>query len=159
MSAPDEVALWVGKFVMYFGYLEFQLWLWYNEIFDDQEKAVKFVDKMLVGKAGSVKGSLEKLSLSKPDRMTLLGFLDDVIALAASRNLVCHNPYFTVGGREHEGKDGAIFGVRKATINLSSPIPEARLPDIRRFADDAARLCRESHKMFQILQAALLPKK
>jgi hypothetical protein len=159
MSAPDEVALWVGRFVMYFGYLEFELWLWYNEIFDDQEKAVKFVEKILTGKAGSIKGSLEKLPLSKPDRVSLLAFIDQVIALAASRNLVCHNPYISPGGREGEVVDGAIFGIRSATINPSNPIQEAKLADIRRFADDASQLCRESHKLFQILQAALPPKK
>ena len=154
-SVPDDVALWVGRFVMYFGYLEFQLWFWYYEIFDDQEKAVKFVDKMLAGKIGATKGAIEGLKMSKEDRKRLLAFLDEVISLAKSRNLVCHNPYFTIEGREGEGKEGAIFGVRQSTINLSTPVAYAQLAEIRGFANDAARLCGESHQLFPLIHAAL----
>jgi len=34
---PDNMAKAVGDFVMRFAFLEFQLWLWHNEMFDGVE--------------------------------------------------------------------------------------------------------------------------
>ena len=158
-DVPDELALWVGRFVMYFSYLEFNLWLWYNEIYDDEEKAKVFVDKMISGKAGATKGGLEKLNMKSSDRKILLEFIDRVLTLAISRNLVCHNPYLTLGGRKGERDRGTIFGVRGLTRDINAPIAKAKIADIRRFAEQAFALCGECHRLFPILQSGLPPKK
>jgi hypothetical protein len=142
---------------MYFGYLEFQLLVWFNEIWDDEGQARKFIEKMLDGRIGSTKGALEKLNLSKADRKTLLSFLERIQLLAHDRNLVCHNPYMTIAGGEC--KKGAIFGIRSATHELGSNVRKANLADIQRFESDAARLCVECHQLFPVLQSGLPPRK
>lgn len=157
IDIPDEVALALGRFILYFGYLEFQLWVWFNEVWDDEERARKFVDKMLDGKIGSTKGTLEKLNLSKADRKALLSFLERIQSLAHDRNLVCHNPYMTLAGGEP--KKGAIFGIRSATHQLSSNVRKASLTDIRRFESEAAQLCAACHQLFPILKSGLPPRK
>ena len=155
---PNEVALAVGRFIMYFGYLEFQLWLWFNEVADDEERAKDFVTKTLERKVGSVKSALEGLNLKKEDRKRLLGFLESLQALAESRNLVCHNPYMTIAGGYRERDKGAIFGIRSATLQRDPDIREANLSDLRRFESDAARMSAECHHLFLVLQSGLPPK-
>ena len=157
-DVPDEVALAVGRFIMYFGYLEFQLWLWFSEVFDDEDRARLFVEKKLGGKVGSMKGALEGLNLKTEDRKKLLSFLERIKTLAESRNLVCHNPYMTIAGGHGERDKGAIFGVRSAMSQLSTDVRKADLADLRRFESDAARLCAECHQLFPILQSGLPPK-
>lgn len=155
VSCPDDLALWVGRFIMYFGYLEFHLWLWYNEIHDSKLKAEEFYGKQLSGRVGSIKDGTDRMTLSKDDRKELKSLLDRFLLLAESRNLVCHNPYITIGGRENEVKNGRIFGLRMATINDTDPIPEASIADVEGFARTAFTLCGDFHRLFGIFQAGL----
>jgi hypothetical protein len=41
---------------------------------------------------------------------------DRAATLAITRNLVCHNPYLTLGSGENEVHRGAIFGIRKTSL-------------------------------------------
>jgi len=153
---PDEVALAVGRFIMLFGYLEFQLWIWFNEIFNDEQKSKEFVRKQLAGKVSSIKSAIQNLEMKKEDRKLLLSFMCRISRLAESRNLVCHNPYLTIGGEKGNRDNGAILGSRSATLNFGAEIRNAKLPNLIEFEKEAARMCAECHQLFPIIQTAII---
>lgn len=158
---PDDVACVVGRFILRFGYCEFLLLMYYNEIHDDAEKATEFLGSTLKRRVGILKGEIEKLNMTKDNRKRLLDLFDRFEKLSHKRNLVCHNPYMTIplGGGKHHG--GAIFGAG-AAVKLGGDqvaIPEARLSDLRQFDKSAAGMEAEFHQLFPVIQAALPPKK
>lgn len=159
LNCPDTLALVVGRFVIYFGYLEFQLWLWHNEFHDDQTKAEWFVDQDFKRKVGSICHWLDGLSMPTNERKALKSVLKRAVELAKWRNLVCHNPYLTIGERQDERESGRVFGIRMATINNSDPIPEASINDIEGFATEALSISEALHSGLGVFQKYLSPKR
>jgi hypothetical protein len=154
----DEVSQLAGRFILNFGYCEFLLLTYYNEIHDDPEKALALLELPLKKRVGKLKGELERLKITTDERKRILDMLDRFDALAISRNLVCHNPYMTMVGRQGEGNCGAIFGVRSAIKETGGAVAVADISDLRRFEQDAARLFVEFHQFFPVLQSGLHPK-
>lgn len=155
---PDEVSSVVGRFILRFGYCEFLLLIYYNEIHDDAGKAIQFLKATLKRRVGLLKGEIGKLTMKKDDRKALLELLSRFEQLAHKRNLVCHNPYMTIplGHGKHHG--GAIFGARAAVKGSGDQGAVANVSDLTMFDESAARLQADLHKLFPVFQSALPPK-
>lgn len=152
---PDEVSSVVGRFILRFGYCEFLLLTYYNEIHDDAGKAIQFLEATLKRRVGLLKGEVGKLALKKEDRKALLCLLGRFEQLAHKRNLVCHNPYMTIplGHGKHHG--GAIFGARAAVKGSGDQGAVAEFSDFIAFDESAARMQDEFHQLFPVFQAGL----
>lgn len=155
----DDVASIVGRFVLRFGYCEFLLLIYYNEVHGTEEKATEFLDLPLNRRVGKLKGGLERLNISTAERKSLLGMLDRFEELAHKRNLVCHNPYMTIPLLHDKHHSGAIFGARTAVQSGGNQIAAAKVSDLLDFDERAARLQAEFHQLFPVFQRGLPPKK
>ncbi len=157
-DCPDKLALAIGRFVVHFSYLEFSLWFWFNEIHDDRDAMREFVTKEFTEKLRRIRRPIDESTMPVDDRKMFMSLFDRAAALAITRNLVCHNPYLTLGSGENEVHRGAIFGIRKTSLEdvpEIATIPKAGIPEIERFASDAAVLCEDFYRGLVVLQRHL----
>lgn len=154
-DCPDALALAVGRFVVHFSYLEFSLWFWCNEVHDDRAVMREFVTKDFTWKLRALRKTINESTMPSDDRKVFKGLFDRASAMASTRNLVCHNPYFTIGSGENEVHGGAIFGVRKASLEDSPKIPKVRICDVEAHALAATALCEDFYRGLLLLQSHL----
>lgn len=157
-DCPDSLSLAIGRFVVHFSYLEFSLWFWFNEIFNDEAAMRNFVTTEFTEKLRRIRRAIEESTMPAPDRKLLISLFDRAADLAITRNFLCHNPYLTLGSGENEANRGAVFGIRKTSLEKIpkiDTIPKATIPEIEVFASDVAILCEDFYRGLILLQRYL----
>lgn len=141
LEPSDELSCWVGKFVIYFSYLEFRLWRLHDILYGGRESMVAFYKLDLPKRVKSIRKGVEALGVTGCKSKPLFAILMDIVALADSRNLVSHNPCLSaIGVREDEYHRNIILGVRKPSLVEGADMPEADVQRIELFARSAFAL-------------------
>ena len=141
LEPSDELSCWVGKFVIYFSYLEFRLWRLHDILYGERESMKSFYRMDIPGRVRAIKEGVKKLSTFEDSAKELFTLLNEVSGLADIRNLVAHNPCLSaVGVREHEYHRNIILGIRKPSLVEGADMPEADVRKVESLARKAFAL-------------------